>query len=461
MQEKIFPATLMPDPDWWHTLWPDPDATIAKLGIHAGLAVVDLCCGDGYFTAAIARRVGTGRVIGFDLDPTLLEQAKAACQEQTNCTWINGDASDLGRLINGKVDYVLIANTFHGVPDPTALSREVAAILKRDGKFAIVNWHPRPREETTVLGQPRGPRTDMRMSPEAVQAVVEPAGFGLESVVDLGPYHYGAIFVATTRLDNTANHSTHWIEMSDNHSHCGEKNPLDQIRMLYTKLALQPGRDFGWGKGMENARQLGYADDWLACLPDVVWESAAAVGNPFGVGPIHRGETVIDLGCGAGADACVAALLVGTAGKVYGFDVTPAMVAKARSNAEVAGLSQVEFREADMGHLDLADAIADVVISNGAINLALDKPKVFAEVFRVLRSGGRFQFADMVREREEGVAYCSSDSSWADCVSGTLEVEEVKVLLHKAGFTGVQLIGSTGYKTSSTTVGVTFSARKP
>lgn len=248
--------------------------------------------------------------------------------------------------------------------------------------------------------------------------------------------------------------------MNDNGQRCGNRDPLDQIRSLYTELALQPDKDFGWGKGRDNARQLGYADDWFVRLPDVVWESAAAVGNPFALGPIRSGETVVDLGCGAGADACVAALLVGEAGKVYGIDATPAMVAKARSNAKAAGLAQVEFLEADMTHLGLPAAIADVVISNGAINLTLDKPKVFAEVFRILRSDGRFQFADMVRELAATSA-CCGEHSWADCVSGTMGVEEIKILLHEAGFEDVELVEFTGYRTSSTTVGAMFRARKP
>lgn len=247
---------------------------------------------------------------------------------------------------------------------------------------------------------------------------------------------------------------------NDNKPCCGSSDPLKQIRSLYTELALQPDKDFGWGKGRDNARQLGYADEWLVRLPDIVWESAAAVGNPFALGPVRPGETVVDLGCGAGADACVAALLVGEAGKVYGVDATPAMVAKARNNAKAAGLLHIAFDEADMTHLDLPDATADVVISNGAINLTLDKPKVFAEVFRILRPNGRFQFADMVREHGEASACCSSDNSWADCVSGTMGPEEIKILLHEAGFVDVRLVEFTGYKTSSATVGATFSARK-
>ena len=248
--------------------------------------------------------------------------------------------------------------------------------------------------------------------------------------------------------------------MNDNGKNCVSHDPLEQIQSLYTELALQPDKDFGWGKGKDNARQLGYTDVWLDRLPDVVWESAAAVGNPFAVGPILPGETVVDLGCGAGADACVAALLVGEAGKVYGFDATSAMVTKARSNAKASGFAQIEIQEADIDLLELPDAVADVVISNGVINLTLDKPKVFAEVFRILRRNGRFQFADMVREQAEAFA-CCGESSWADCVSGTMGVEEIKILLHDVGFEDVGLVEFTGYKTSSSTVGATFKARKP
>lgn len=102
---------------------------------------------------------------------------------------------ELSRLLGAPADYVLIANTFHGVPDKTALAREVATALKPSGRFAVVNWHPLPREETTVLDQPRGPSTELRMSPEQTRAMVEPAGFTLETLIELPPYHYGALFV--------------------------------------------------------------------------------------------------------------------------------------------------------------------------------------------------------------------------------------------------------------------------
>jgi SAM-dependent methyltransferase len=243
---------------------------------------------------------------------------------------------------------------------------------------------------------------------------------------------------------------------------CSVENPLEQVRLLYTKLAQHPENDFGWGKGKENARTLGYADEWLNCLPDIVWESAAAVGNPFSLGPINAGETVIDIGCGAGADACIAAMLVGKEGKVYGVDCTPAMITKASENANASGLPQAVFQGAEMTELPLPDCIADAVISNGAINLAENKDAVLEEVFRVLRPGGRLQIDDMVRHPSiEGSSCCSSEESWADCVSGTLEPDAFISMLTKAGFIDVELAGFTGYRTATNTTGALFKAIKP
>lgn len=236
-------------------------------------------------------------------------------------------------------------------------------------------------------------------------------------------------------------------------------SPLDQIRELYTELALNPHQDFGWAKGKDNARRLGYRAEWLNALPDVVWESAAAVGNPFSTNLIRPGDTVVDLGCGAGADACIAALLVGNTGRVVGIDLTPAMVAKARENAIAAGLPNVQFREGPMDGLEFPDLATDVVISNGAVNLAEDKAKVFAEVFRILRHGGRFGFADMVREPCQ-TSCCSAGDTWADCVSGTIGVDEVLQHLSDAGFSDVEHLATTGYKTAASTVGAIFRARK-
>lgn len=191
----IFTATAMPDRDWWAALWPDPEAVLRALGITADMTVLDLCCGDGWFTAPLALLTG-GKTYGLDLDPEMLARAKDEVSRAgaSMAGWIEGDARALPSLLPEKVDFVLIANTFHGVPEQTAMAQAVAAILKPGGLFAIVNWHAKPREDTPVLGQPRGPRTEMRMTPDQTRAAVEPAGFELHELVELPPYHYGAVF---------------------------------------------------------------------------------------------------------------------------------------------------------------------------------------------------------------------------------------------------------------------------
>ncbi len=195
MNKLLFPATQMPDSDWWHALWPNPEGVLRAVGIEAGMQVVDLCCGDGHFTAPMCKRVYPGAVYALELDAGLLNQAGQTCRSYENFHSVLGDASELSTLLPEPVDLVFMANTFHGVPDKTRLSRSVYEVLKPEGRFAVINWHRCPREETMVLDQARGPRTELRMRPEDARQVVEPAGFKLQKVVDVGPYHYGAIFI--------------------------------------------------------------------------------------------------------------------------------------------------------------------------------------------------------------------------------------------------------------------------
>ncbi|MBC8338050.1 MAG: class I SAM-dependent methyltransferase [Rhodospirillales bacterium] len=200
MTEKdYFKAVAMPDADWWQALWPDPEAVLSALGITADMTVVDLCCGDGYFTAPMCRLAAPATGYAIDLDPDMLDRTRGRLRENgiSNAVLIEADARALSGLVSEKAAFVLIANTFHGVPDQTGLSRGVAEILAPQGRFAVVNWHARPREETPVLGQPRGPATELRMTPDATAAVVEKAGFLPDSIIELPPYHYGAVFRKT------------------------------------------------------------------------------------------------------------------------------------------------------------------------------------------------------------------------------------------------------------------------
>jgi len=196
MNAAHFPATSMPDADWWQALWPDPAAVLARLGIVRGGRAIDLCCGDGLFTVPLARE--EREVIAIDLDPAMLrlarERAEAAGQSNISC--LVGDACDLACIRRGCIDFVLMANTFHGVPDKTRLARAVVGALMPAGRFAVINWHRRPREETTVLGKPRGPSTELRMEPADLEASLLPAGLSQIRLVELPPYHYAAVYAA-------------------------------------------------------------------------------------------------------------------------------------------------------------------------------------------------------------------------------------------------------------------------
>lgn len=233
-----------------------------------------------------------------------------------------------------------------------------------------------------------------------------------------------------------------------------------QVIALYSDLALNPHKDFGWEKGIENARNHGYKEEWIEQLPAQLWDYCAAVGNPFSIGEFGQGATVLDLGCGAGIDVCVAALLVGKTGKAIGVDITPLMVETARRHAAQAGLQNVQVVEATLESLPFEDESVDIIISNGAINLTSSKENVFSEAFRVLRPDGKLYFADMIKRSDVQVSVCCGEDSWADCVAGTLEEGCLLAQISGAGFSDAQCLGHTHYTTSASTIGATFCAVK-
>ncbi|GLK78116.1 hypothetical protein GCM10008171_33700 [Methylopila jiangsuensis] len=192
--EGFFKGTGMPDADWWEALWPDPAAVIEAVGVRPGMAVVDLCCGDGWFTLPIA--ACARYVTGIDIDPALLDVARERLDGAgaANCTLFEADAYDLHRCVTDPVDHVLLANAFHGVPDQPRLLAAVRESLAPGGLFAVVNWHELDRAETAVLGQPRGPATEMRMPCGVTVEVVEAAGLLHEGTIEVSPFHYGALF---------------------------------------------------------------------------------------------------------------------------------------------------------------------------------------------------------------------------------------------------------------------------
>lgn len=206
------------------------------------------------------------------------------------------------------------------------------------------------------------------------------------------------------------------------------------IQNEYTDVATTPTKGFHFHTGRFLAGRLGYPEARVAMLPDSVVESFAGVGNPFSWGEPKPGETVLDLGPGAGFDALQAAMMVGLSGRVIGVDMTPAMIEKATQNASLLELDNVEFREGYLEELPVVDASVDVVLSNGVLNLCPDKEAVLKEAARVLKPGGRLQLTDIVVSREVPEDAKADVSLWTGCIAGALSEEEMHELLKTAGF---------------------------
>jgi arsenite methyltransferase len=174
----------------------------------------------------------------------------------------------------------------------------------------------------------------------------------------------------------------------------------DEIRKTYTDVSTAPEQEFIFPTGRAWAQELGYPEPELAWIPQATVESFAGVANHWTLGRIEPGAVVVDLGCGAGTDLLIAAQMTGPTGRVIGVDMTATMLGRARQSATEMGLRNVELHQSLIEALPLDDASADVVISNGVIDLVPDKDAVLDEIDRVLRPGGRLQLADVIIHHE-------------------------------------------------------------
>jgi arsenite methyltransferase len=184
------------------------------------------------------------------------------------------------------------------------------------------------------------------------------------------------------------------------------KSPVDveilraEIEKTYTDVSTDQDQDFIFPTGRSWAQDLGYPEPELSRVPNETVESFAGVANPWVHGRVEPGQTVLDLGCGAGTDLLISAQMVGPDGRVIGVDMTEPMLTRARQSAAAMDLHNVELHQSLIESLPVEDASVDVVISNGVIDLVPDKDAVFGEIDRVLRPGGRLQIADVVIHKE-------------------------------------------------------------
>lgn len=192
-----FHNTGQPDWDWWGRLWPTPGETLRELGLTTGDSLVEVGCGNGYFALPAARITDPEPVYALDCEASLLADLDSFAAQQgiENLVTVHGDARELDTHVPEPVDVALVANTFHGVDDRASFLRTIRAALTPGGRLLVVNWHDRPRGQTTVGDEPRGPPTELRLSPEATARAVEAeTDFEATSRVELPPYHYGLVF---------------------------------------------------------------------------------------------------------------------------------------------------------------------------------------------------------------------------------------------------------------------------
>ncbi len=224
-----------------------------------------------------------------------------------------------------------------------------------------------------------------------------------------------------------------------------EKEGLrEEVRRRYAQAATAAGED-GCGCGgtsspAESATVFGealYGEQERQAAP---LEASLGCGNPTAVADLREGEVVLDLGSGAGGDVLLSARRVGPRGKAYGLDMTEEMIALARSNADDAGLANVEFLKGEIEQIPLADGSVDVVISNCVINLSVDKPAVLREASRVLRPGGRFAIADVIADEDMDEETRRDMREWTGCIAGALTEAQFRTALEQAGFDEVEIV---------------------
>lgn len=242
------------------------------------------------------------------------------------------------------------------------------------------------------------------------------------------------------------------------------------VQEEYRAVATNPQQGFHFHTGRKLARMLNYDDAWLEGIPESTIESFAGTGNPFSMGIIQRGQHVVDIGSGAGIDSMIAGKMTGPDGHVIGVDMTPEMLEKASNNAKKAGMDHVEFRKGYGEELPVDDNWANVIISNGVLNLMPDKSVVLKEMYRVLKPGGRLQIADILVTKAVPEDAKRNIELWTGCIAGALLEPELKDLVEGAGFKDFTITwrdevfdGAPQASSAANfgTVGINFHATKP
>ena len=420
------------------------EAAIQKAYLHPDMTVADVGAGTGFITAGLAPLIKHVHVL--DGSPEMIEIARKNLAKFENVEFHVADGLALP-LPDAGLDAVFANMYLHHCPDPLAAIREMVRILRPGGRLVITDMDTHKYEwlKTEMadvwLGFERAQIREWFELVGLVNLVVDCTGQSCQSDCksEAGEHADISIFVAA----GTKKVSAH-----------------DSVQASYAAQALGTGCGCGDGSccspGTISLDDIGTVD-WNANyspvekaeIPAEAAEISLGCGNPIAMAGLKPGETVLDIGSGGGIDVFLAARRVGPTGFVYGIDMTPAMLQRAREAAKKGGYDNVMFRHGYAEKIPLDDETVDVIISNCVINLTEDKGKVFQEAFRVLAGGGRLEVNDMVFGGPELSEVRASAAGWSECVSGALPEQEYVDLVKQAGFVDVTVRRSTSGGTAA------------
>lgn len=421
------------------------DAAIARAYLRPEMVVADVGSGTGFIAVGLAPLVA--QVYAVDASAAMLEAGKANLAAFGNIEPRLAAGAALP-FENAALDAVFANMYLHHCPNPQAAITELVRVLKPGGRLVITDMaqhdHAWLREELADvwLGFAREDLRAWFRAAGLVNIVVD----GTQQTCSSGSQSQAgetmadiSIFVATgSRRVSGAQAAVQlsYGSLAEN-SCCGASATKASCCGTVDTAASQAMALVEAGQAEVVLYDTGYTAEQLAAVPPDAAQMSLGCGNPTALASLRPGETVLDIGSGAGIDALYAARRVGPTGRVIGLDMTPAMIERARRNAAAAGLTHVEFRLGQAEAMPVADNIVDIILSNCVINLAEDKGRVFEEAYRVLKPGGRVSISDMVTAGPLPMNLRSDPAQWAGCINGALPEAEYLDLVRQAGFVDV------------------------
>jgi arsenite methyltransferase len=434
------------------------DAAIQKAYLHPEMTVADVGAGTGFMAEGLASLVKHVQVI--DGSPEMIEVARKNLSRFGNVEFHVADGLNLP-LPDASLDAIFANMYLHHCPDPLAAIKEMARLLRPSGRliFTDMDSHTYEWLRTEMadiwLGFDRQDIRDWFEIAGLVNVIVDCTGQSCQSDCksETGEHANISIFVAAGTKKVSAHDSVQasYAAQAQGASGCccGDGSCCSP-----GKISLEDVGTVDWNSN--------YSPSDMSDVPAEAAQISLGCGNPLAMAGLQPGEVVLDIGSGGGIDVFLAAKRVGPTGFVYGIDMTPAMLQRARETAQKNGYTNVLFRHGYAEKMPLGDGTVNVVISNCVINLTEDKGKVFKEAYRVLTEGGRLEVNDVVFGGPVLPEVRLSAAGWSECVSGALPEQEYIDLVRQAGFKDVRVRRSTssGNAAGVLVYSVQVSARK-